>query len=132
LASFKRGLLGNSVRNLLKRQRALSVSPFERRISPSRKREESSGCGEVWANAGLWVKSRKKRTRIKFHPLALLLFNVGDIIDFREITEFLVKVDPIAYDKDIIDLFPKIIRLNHNFSPSSLVKQGTDLYTKWN
>jgi hypothetical protein len=46
---------------------------------------------------------------------------VGDIIDFRKITEVLVEVDPVAYDEDIIDLFPKIICFNHNFSPRSLV-----------
>jgi len=55
------------------------VSPFERRISPSLKRTESSGWG--WAKEGLCKKSKKRRTGINFHPLFLCAIDGSNIIN---------------------------------------------------
>jgi hypothetical protein len=69
-------LLGNSVSNLLKRQRAFSVSPFERRTSHSRKRRVSSGWD--WGKTGLCAKSKTKRQRIRFHKIFDCRFRIAD------------------------------------------------------
>jgi hypothetical protein len=45
-----------------------------------------------------WARS------FNLHPLSLGLIGRRDIIDFRKATIVLVKVNPIAYDKDVIDL----------------------------
>jgi hypothetical protein len=81
LDSLRRGLLGKSVINLLKRQRALSASPFERNTSPSRKREASSRGEGDWAKVGLCMKNRKRRARINFHPLFLWVIDANNIIN---------------------------------------------------
>jgi hypothetical protein len=69
LASLTNELFGNSVMSRLNRHKALSVSPFERRISPSLKRRVSSGWG--WAKERFCIKNKKRRARIKFQPLFL-------------------------------------------------------------
>jgi hypothetical protein len=45
-----------------------------------------------------------RRRRMNFHPLSLGLISGRDIIDFRKGTIVFVKVDPIAHNKDVIDL----------------------------
>ena len=57
-----------------------------------------------------------------------LLISGGHIINLGKVTIGLIEVNPISYDKDIIDLLSKIVRLDLYFSPSLLVQEGTYLY----
>jgi hypothetical protein len=93
----------------LKRQRAFSDSPFEKRISPSLNREASSGWG--WAKERLCKKIKKRKARMNFHPLSLRVVDGGNIINFRQVAIIFIKVNPVAYDKDVLYLRSKIICL---------------------
>jgi hypothetical protein len=119
LASLRRGLCGKSVTKLLKRHNAFSISPLERKISPSLKRTESSGWG--WAKKGLWRKNKRKNRRMSVHPVDLRIIDGGNIINFGQMAIVLIEINPVTYDEDVIDLGPEIICLHSNFSTPLLV-----------
>ncbi len=96
-----------------------------KRFSKRRFREQVSEGG--YASAGFAEAVKMPRAEARRASL-LLLIGRGDVINFRKMTKGFVKVNTIPNDKNIIDLFPKVVSLDLHFSSCLLVEKCAYLY----